>query len=220
MSQEIIAAMQEMVSGMINGVHTVVPGKVVTFDSSTGLAVIEPVALYKKPDGTTMSYPNISGVPVVFPQSFGQSATIAYPIHPGDGCLLMICEQSLDYWMFSRETDTQLGHDLTNGIAIVGMFVAANATMKRACDENAIVIDVKGSSIAVNEEKISMKAPLIEMVAEDKISMMAPLIEMEAENKINMVAPVAVDGNVSISGNESISGSVSCAGSCNKECKC
>lgn len=205
MNQEIVAAVEDLVNEMISKVHTSMPGVVKEFAPKTGLATITPTALFKKPDGTTIPYPDVTGVPVVFPQCMGQSATIAYPVSSGDGCLLIISEQSLEYWLYDMETDAELGHDMTNGIAIVGMSKTGNQVMEQACAEKAVIVDVEGSFISVNKEKISMQAPLVEIKADEKITLTAP--------------EVIVDGNLGITGNETVAGSVQ-AGSCNLECKC
>ena len=85
-----------------------------------------------------MDFPEISGVPVMFPQS--KNVTIAWPIKKGDGCLLVFSEQALDYWMYGKETDTKLKFDLTNAIAIPNLTSGGNSTMKLACDEDAVAI--------------------------------------------------------------------------------
>ncbi len=59
-----------------------------------GVATVLPKAKFTKPDGSTMDFPEISGVPVMFPQS--KNVTIAWPIKKGDGCLLVFSEQALD----------------------------------------------------------------------------------------------------------------------------
>ena len=95
-----------------------------------------------------------SGVPVVFPQGFGQKATIAYPVVPGDMCLCIVSEQALDLWMYGQQTETDLRHDLTNAVCIPGMFTQPNAVMKDACASNAIIIDVDGTRIQVSDGSI------------------------------------------------------------------
>ena len=101
-----------------------------------GVATVLPKAKFTKPDGSTMDFPEISGVPVMFPQS--KNVTIAWPIKKGDGCLLVFSEQALDYWMYGKETDTKLKFDLTNAIAIPNLTSGGNSTMKLACDEDAV----------------------------------------------------------------------------------
>ena len=89
------------------------------FDAAKGLASVQPKAKFKKPNGETLDFPVITGVPVVFPQS--ANVSIAWPIKPGDGCLIVFCESALDFWMYGKETDTALSFDLSNAIAITGL---------------------------------------------------------------------------------------------------
>lgn len=154
MMQEFVHEVNTAMQKMLGGVHTAMPGKIVSFDSSTGLATVLPVMKFRKPDGSTMDYPQITGVPVVFPQVMNQQATIAYPIKADDGCIIIVSEQSIDYWMYGQETDTDLSFDLTNAICIPGLFVPANSVMKKACDENAIIADLKGTFAKVRESEI------------------------------------------------------------------
>jgi len=151
MVQELVQRLQEMANDTVNGVHTALPGKIISFDPATGLAVISPSMEYKKPDGSTIAYPDISGVPIVFPQGAGQNTSIAYPVKAGDGCLLIVSEQSLDYWMYQRETASELRFDLTNSIAIVGLFTKAGPGVQRACSEDAVVISAGATTIAVSK---------------------------------------------------------------------
>ena len=79
----------------------------------------------------------------------GQQATIAYPVKAGDGCLIIVAEQSIDYWLYGQETDTDLDFDLTNSICIPGLFAKANPVMAEACNGNAVVVNVKGTKVTV-----------------------------------------------------------------------
>ena len=152
MLQEFVQEITNTVQKNLQGVHTAFPGVLTAFDPSTGLANVQPKMKFRKPDGTTIDYPQITGVPVVFPQSMGQKATIAYPVKAGDGCLVVVAEQSIDYWMYGQETETDLAFDPSNSICIVGMFVPANAVMKDACDQNAVIVDVSGTRFTVKSD--------------------------------------------------------------------
>lgn len=151
MKQEFVQRLQEMAADAVDGIHTAIPGTIESFDPSTAMAVVKPSMKYKKPDGSKIDYPSVSGVPVVFPQGNGMGAAIAYPVKPGDGCLLVVAEQSLDYWMYQMETDSELKFDLTNSIAIVGLFAAPGPGLQRACSENAVVITAGTTEIAVSQ---------------------------------------------------------------------
>lgn len=158
MMQEFVQEVNKSVQEVLNGVHTSMPGKIVSFDPSTGLATVLPVMKFRKPDGTTMEYPQITGVPVVFPQSMNQQATIAYPIKPDDGCIIIVAEQSIDYWMYGQETDTDLSFDLTDAICIPGLFVPANSVVKDSCEKNAIIMDVKGTRTTIKDGEVIIDA--------------------------------------------------------------
>lgn len=162
MMQEFVQQVMDNINGAIRCIHTAMPGKIISFDAAKCLAVVQPTMKFKKPDGTTMDFPQVTGVPVVFPQVMNQQATIAYPIKAGDGCLVIIAEQSIDYWMYGQETDTDLAFDLSNAICIPGMFVPGNPTMKEACDNNAVIVNVSGT-------KLTVKGGLIQMDAADVV---------------------------------------------------
>lgn len=179
MLQEFVQAIKDSTQDSLKGIHTAMPGKVVSFDTTTGLAVIQPSMKFKKPDGTTMDYSQISGVPVMFPQGAAQGATVAFPVKAGDSGLLVIAEQSIDYWLYGQETDTDLAFDLTNAIFIPGLFAKANAVVKDACDQNAVVVDVKGTRLTVKAGKVQIDA-----------------------------AEVAINGNLTVKGNFTTTGGV------------
>jgi len=144
MLSEFVDMVHETAKNVMNGMHTAFPGEIVSFDPSTCRATIMPKMFFRIPSGGTLPYPNVSGVPVVIPQSAAQGTTIAFPIKPGDGCLVIVAEQSLDYWMYGINRDgnegSDLGFDLTNAICIPGLFVTPNAALAKACAENAVVI--------------------------------------------------------------------------------
>lgn len=158
MMQEFTQEITNTIQKNLKGVHTAFPGVITKFDPAACQASVQPSMKFKKPDGKTIDYPQVSGVPVVFPQCMGQNATIAYPIKPGDGCLVVVAEQSIDYWMYEQETETDLAFDMSNSICIVGLMSKANPAMQSACDDNAVVVDVSGTRITVKEGEIQIDA--------------------------------------------------------------
>ena len=147
---EVTQQISDTIKAKLEGVHTAVPGTIVSLDTEKCTATVKPAMLFKKPDGTKISYPEISGVPVVIPQSAGQKVTIAYPIKPGDGCLIIAAEQSIDLWRYEQETSTDLRFDLTNSICIPGLFNKPNAALARACKTGALVIEAENIQITGN----------------------------------------------------------------------
>ncbi len=163
MLQELIQQINDTIDEKINCVHTAIPGTIISYNAENGLATVLPAMKFRKSDGTTLDYPHITGVPVVFPQAMGQQTTIAYPIKSGDGCLVIIAEQSIDYWLYGQETDTSLAHDLTNAICIPGLFTKANSLVKEACENNSIILNVKDTRLSVKHGEIILKADAIKL---------------------------------------------------------
>lgn len=152
MMQEFVAQVHNMAKKAMEEMHTALPGKVIAFDAGTGLATVQPVAMFNKPNGETMDFPTVSGVPVVFPQSGG--VTVAWSIKAGDGCLLVFAESAIDYWMYGKETDTSLKFDLSNAIAIPGLSTVSNAAMQKACTEDAVVIRSGETTLTVKSKGV------------------------------------------------------------------
>ena len=125
MMQEFVQAIDDSIKKGVRGIHTAMPGVILSYDAGKGLATVQPTMKFKKPDGDTVDYAQITGVPVVFQQGMNQEATGAFPVKPGDGCLIIIAEQSIDYWLYGQETETDLAFVLTNAICIPGLFAKA-----------------------------------------------------------------------------------------------
>ena len=89
MMQEFVQEIQNTVQRGLRGIHTAMPGQIVSFDAAKGIATVKPAMKFKKPDGKTMDFPQVTGVPVVFPQGNAQGATVAFPVKPGDSCRLL-----------------------------------------------------------------------------------------------------------------------------------
>ena len=155
MMQEFVDQINKTARSATDDMHTALPGEIKSYDPGKGVATVLPKAKFTKPDGDTMDFPEISEVPVMFPQS--KNAAIAWPVKPGDGCLLVFSEQALDYWMCGNETDTRLKFDLTNAIAIPNLTSGGNATMKTACDEDAVVITVGGIEAKITPDIVQAK---------------------------------------------------------------
>lgn len=179
MMQEFVQEVTDTVKDTLKGVHTAIPGSIVSFDPGTGLATVLPTMKFKKPDGTTVDFPQVTGVPVVFPQSMGQQATIAYPVKAGDGCLILFSEQALDQFLYDRDTGTDLKFDLSNAVAIVGLFAKGNSVMAEATNSNAVIVDAQGTRVKVQ----------------------SGLVQIDA-------ATVTINGNVTVNGNFTTQGGV------------
>lgn len=161
MNSEFVQAVKDTVRDLLGDVHTAMPGTIKTLDVSTGLATVLPAGKFKTGTGVELEYPAISGVPVVFPYSQTAAAGVVFPVKEGDGCLLVIAEQALDAWLYGGETTVDLKHDLTNAIAIPGLFTTANTFLKEAVEPGAVVIYSGPTKITVSKGSTTIKGDLI-----------------------------------------------------------
>ena len=158
---EFVEQVKKTTSAMLGQVHTCVPGKIISFDGATCQVTVLPAMKIKKPTGEMLAYPQITGVPVVFPQSSAQEVTIAYPVKAGDGCLILFSEQALDQFLYDRDTGTDLKFDLSNAVAIVGLFAQGNSVMAEATSSNAVLVDVSGTRITGKGGSVQVDAAVI-----------------------------------------------------------
>lgn len=152
MMQEFVQSVKDTARKATEDMHTAVPATITSYDPSSGMAVVQPKAKFKKPNGETMDYPSVSGVPVVFPQS--QNVTIAFPVKAGDGCLLVFSETAIDYWLYGKETATDLKFDLSSAIAIPNIAASGNDAMVEACAEDAVVVKASGTKLKVKSDGV------------------------------------------------------------------
>lgn len=152
MMQELVKSIKDIVQKSIEDMHTAIPAIIISYDAASGLAVVQPKGKFKKPNGDKIDYPSVSGVPVLFPQS--GNVIIAFPIKAGDNCLLVFGEQSLDYWMYDKETDTDLKFDLSNAMAIPNLATTGNDVMQEACNEDAVILKSYGTKLKVKGDGV------------------------------------------------------------------
>jgi hypothetical protein len=136
-----IQALTDMVRGEISGIHTSAPGKIVSYDSGTGRASVQPSLKFKVADGRSLDSPVIVNVPVYFPS--GAGASITYPIAAGDPCWLVFAERSIDDWLLGGESEDPRKYDLTDCVAFVGM------KPTRSTNNNAIEITNGGCTVSI-----------------------------------------------------------------------
>lgn len=125
---ELEQLLQEAITGELAGrVHVALPALVVSYDATKQTANVQPIlrGRYRSADGTvtTPRLPQLTGVPVLYPQGGGFS--IVWPLAEGDTVQLVINERSLDEWKGSPSSDVAprdpRRFDLTDAVAFAGM---------------------------------------------------------------------------------------------------
>lgn len=149
MLQEFTEEIEETAAAVVNGIHTAMPGEILSFDAGSGTASVQPVGKFVTSDGNELDYPLITEVPVVFPFCQQIHAGMAFPVKKGDSCIVIISEVELDAWRGGAESEGTLRFDLTNAVAIPGLLKGGSALVQKAADQNAVFIGTSGAEVGI-----------------------------------------------------------------------
>jgi hypothetical protein len=158
MLQELVQEIENTAKAVVNDIHTALPGEVVSFDASKSLAVVQPKGKFLTSDGTKLDYPKISEVPVCYPYANGIG--VAFPVKVGDSCIIIVSEVELDTWRSGAESEAPLRFDLTSAMMIPGLICGGTDAIKKACNQNAVVITAGSSEIVVSRSGIAVSGDL------------------------------------------------------------
>jgi phage gp45-like len=129
------------------------PASVESYDFKTQKAdvKIEMQELYR--NDTSIEYPILSGVPVIFPRCGGASITM--PIKRGDTCLIVFLDRDSTSWLLGGKNlkpKSMRNHHLSDAVAIMGLspFVSKSA----AKNNTDMLISFDGSTITLKPNGI------------------------------------------------------------------
>lgn len=165
MLSELKKYVEQSIENMINNIHTAIPCEVVSYDAEKNEATLKPYGNFYTPYGDIVPYPEVSKVPFMFWQSIAQKSTIIYPINPGDECLLLFAERTLEQWKTKAgAVEVDLRFDLSNAFAIVGLFAKPNELAKRAQENQSIIIQRHKTFVEIYDGQVEM------LVKDDEIN--------------------------------------------------
>lgn len=182
MLQEFVDQIENTCRDIMNEIHTALPGEIDSIDLSTGRATVKPVGSYKKPDGSTIEYPQITGVPIMIPQCVQCGIEIAFPVKKGESCLVIISEQELDAWLYGEESESELRFDLTSAVCIPGLSAVAGSSFVEACKTDSAIIANGDVKVVVSPSKIKLCG------------------DLEIEGEITATGNLKVKGNITATG--------------------
>jgi hypothetical protein len=137
-----------VIDGVLNHLHTCLPGIVERYDYKTQTAEIKPALKRKFADDTEVELPIIPGVPVIWPGT--QDGGMSFPLNRGDTVALIFSERSMDEWIsrggvVSPADGRQF--DLTDAMAIPR--IVAGATAGHADNNDDMVLKFKSALIRI-----------------------------------------------------------------------
>jgi Phage protein Gp138 N-terminal domain len=150
---DIVNLLKKLNTHIANNIRVCMPAKIETYDFKTQQASVKIDMQELFDDNSSIDYPVISGVPVIFMASGGASITM--PVNRGDYCLLVFSDRDLSNWLLGGEgqkPDSTRMHDLSDAVAIMGMFPFNKGP--RAENNTDMVIKYDGSKITLKPEGV------------------------------------------------------------------
>ena len=109
-------ALEALKQEILSTMHCAMPGNIVSFDSASGLAAVQPALRRKTSSGAILTAPVLRDVPVFLPAA-------DHSVSIGDPCLLLFMDFCLDGWLQAGQPvlpPSPRQHDLSDAIALVG----------------------------------------------------------------------------------------------------
>lgn len=135
MTSEMVEAFRNMVRSSAESAHVALPGTILNYDSAKGLCQVRPIGMMRKPDGSSMEYPIIAGIPICSPTG------IAVPVRPGMTCLIVICDADISGWLSGKTAVQSMPHSLQNAVCIPELRKTPNSMQNYANTHNCVAVE-------------------------------------------------------------------------------
>ena len=120
---DIMQSMEVWLQSRLEDVHTMLPGRVQSYNPETRLATVKPSVLFRSLHGDTLDIPPIDSVPVVWPGSTDFSVHSA--LEAGSGVTLVFSEAGIGGWLRGTQdadADDETRFSLHDAVAIPGLW--------------------------------------------------------------------------------------------------
>lgn len=146
------ALLQLLVEQALDGVRTMLPGKIVAYDDSRQIAVVQPLIqdrrLSEQGENELKTIPPVHDVPVMF--CGPKNARWTFPVAVGDLCALWFSSSAISNFIAQGggnplDPGSSRRHDLSDAIAWVGLHSPASAPTDAPTD--AVVLHLSGGIV-------------------------------------------------------------------------
>ncbi|HXR75141.1 MAG TPA: Gp138 family membrane-puncturing spike protein [Bryobacteraceae bacterium] len=185
-----IATAQRLADSISQSMRVAIPAVVQSFSPGPPATVSVVVAINEfvmqdSGDDSTVSLetravqlPVLEDVPVMVPSAGGWSLT--FPIQPGDECLIVFGDASLDSWLESGGANnypvSQRRHSLSDGVAIFGLrskprglsgYPTESAQLRN--DDGTVKIDLAPDTITITAPTVNVNAESVTVDASETV---------------------------------------------------
>ena len=98
------------------------PGNIVSYDDSTGLATVQPALRRRTRTGQILTAPRLPSVPVFRPSA-------DFQVQEGAPCILLFMDICMDDWLTANQPvlpPSPRQHDISDAIALTGFFAGTH----------------------------------------------------------------------------------------------
>lgn len=139
--EDIVDVFDEYLQGFKEEMHTVMLGKIQSWDSERKVATVQPLVNLALSNNEQLPYKPIDNVPVLMQKT--EMFEIQYNPKKGDGVLILCCENGIGNYLNSQmqvvDSDDQNRFSLTDAIAIPGIYpprYQLNSKVKLTINDN------------------------------------------------------------------------------------
>ncbi len=163
---ELADALATLKRDVLKNANCVKIGIIQKFNATERTAEIQLVFRRVLPDETIKSMPILVDCPVFTPQGGGAALTL--PIKAGDECIVLFADRNIDAWFANggqaAPFDDRL-HDLSDGIALVGLNYLGSSSVQYAANEAALTylganVSLKSGKVIVSNTATDLKLVL------------------------------------------------------------
>lgn len=201
------------IDNRLRDVHTAMPGIVVSFESSTQLARVQPAIrrLMKTDDGENeilvpTNLPQLLNVPVIFPR--GGDFMMTMPVQSGDEVLIIFSERPIDNWYTSGGVQTpsvRRFHSLSDAVAIPGLNSKPRTIPSYNNSEAEFRNEAGDVVVNISNNKMTLTAETVE-INSDQFTVNSTLSDINSVTNVN--AAMTVTGAATLTGGAAVSGSM------------
>ena len=160
MSNNLADAIQFAIDQNGVGVHTALPAKIVTYNSTTNKAKVKPLIQKINQNYTLIPLPELAAVPVQW--TGGATWGMKGPLVPGDIGLLIFAECSIDTWLSSDagldvEQNDPRRFDFSDAIFLPGLYPFSGYDSPETSDSEYVFYN-GDQEIRITEDSIKLKS--------------------------------------------------------------
>lgn len=167
----LVDAMRSLKIDIFRSLNCVKIGQIVKLDATKKTAQVQILFKRQLPSGTSVSNPLLVDVPVFTLQ--GGGAALQMPISAGDQCLVLFSDRNLDAWYENGSEAVPLtsrAHDLSDGIALVGVnaltsALSANPTLEARLSYGGAFVGIKAGRISLQNQTNSLLTIMTALLA-------------------------------------------------------